>query len=313
MSLERNDRIAGLLYGSLVADALALGAHWIYDQEKMKRDLGRVTEFLDPRSDSYHKTKKRGQQTHYGDQALTLMASIQANHSFKAEAFPKDWEKMWDGYTDYFDHATKETLANMKAGTVAAGSKSEELGGAARIAPLLVAQEGAGVGFTLSSVGAQTLVTHGSQIAVDAAEFLTRIVFALLDGTELSAAISRAGDAHYEELNFAEMQRKVDAQKSRPISAAAEALGLACPAPQALPTLLLLLERCGDNFENALIENVMAGGDNAARGLALGMILGAKFGKSGIPARWLTGLEAAPQVEEFLKAMDENSQKPAAP
>lgn len=305
MSLERTDRIAGLLYGSLVADSLALGAHWIYDQEKMKRDFGRVTELLDPRSDSYHKTKAASQQTHYGDQELTLLKSIQTHGRFDVEAYSNDWRAMWIGYSDYFDHATKETLENLKAGKPGnlAGSESEELGGAARIAPLLAAMANDPVEDAIAAARAQTALTHGSKIAGDAAEFLTRIVFALLDGAELEAAINQAGAAEYAELNFREMQLRVEATKGLEIGAAAMELGLACPAPQALPTLLMLLEHCGDNFENAVIENVMAGGDNAARALAVGMILGAKFGKDGIPDRWLQGLEAAPRVEKFLSTL----------
>ena len=51
---------------------------------------------------------------------------------------------MWDGYPDYFDQATKETLKHLNAGTPAkeAASKSNELGGAARIAPLLALMSG---------------------------------------------------------------------------------------------------------------------------------------------------------------------------
>ena len=32
--MNENDHIAGLLYGSFVTDSLALGAHWIYDQDE---------------------------------------------------------------------------------------------------------------------------------------------------------------------------------------------------------------------------------------------------------------------------------------
>ena len=56
----------------------------------------------------------------------------------------------------------------------------------------------------------------------------------------------------------------------------------------------MLLDRCGDDFETALIENTNAGGDNAARGLALGMVLGAMHGRSRIPKRWLRGLRTVP-------------------
>ncbi|MGB8166994.1 MAG: ADP-ribosylglycohydrolase family protein [Chthoniobacteraceae bacterium] len=139
MNPHLTDKISGLLSGSLVGDALALGAHWIYDQQELLRDCGRVVDFLDPREDSYHPTKQAGEQTHYGDQELRVMDSIASHGGFELHDFAKDWERLWDGYGDYIDHATKDTLAHLSAGRPATepGSTSNELGGAARIAPLL--------------------------------------------------------------------------------------------------------------------------------------------------------------------------------
>lgn len=299
------DRVAGLLYGSLTADALALGAHWIYNQEELRRDFRRVTDYLDPREDSYHPNKKRGEQTHYGDQALTLLGSLKARGGFEVSAFSHDWQRMWDGYPDYFDYATKETLKKLKAGVPAteAASKSNEFGGAARIAPLMALMAEGSVDAATAAARAQTALTHGSKIAVDAAEFLTRVVFALLEGAQLRAAIEHAAKGAYHELDARAMLHRVEGTRSLEIAAAAKSLGLACPAPQALPTLLMLLDRCGDDFETALIDNVMAGGDNAACGLALGMILGAGHGKSRIPERWLRELEAAARLDVFLRSL----------
>lgn len=303
MNDQSADKLAGLLYGSLIGDALALGAHWIYDQGELKNDFGRVTDFLDPRPGSYHPGKRHGQQTHYGDQALTLMDSIQSWGRFTVDGFAEDWRRMWTGYSDYFDHATKETLANLDAGLTgtAAGSPSKELGGAARIAPLLVALSGDSVEPAVKAARVQTGLTHGSTIAGDSAEFLTRLVFALLAGAALPAAIDAAASGAYQDLDVPALRRRVEETRSLTIPEAAKALGLACPADQALPTLLMLLDRCGDDVETALIENVMAGGDNAARGLALGMVLGALHGKSKIPERWIRGLEAAEITDAFLK------------
>ena len=305
MNHHASDKLAGLLYGSFIADALALGAHWIYDQEELRRDFGRVMDFLDPREDSYHPSKKRGEQTHYGDQALTLLESIKSRGRFDVSGFAQDWLQMWDGYPDYFDQATKETLKHLNAGTPAkeAASKSNELGGAARIAPLLALMSGDSVESAVAAARAQTALTHGSEIVGDAAEFLTRIVFALLAGAELRASIEQAASATYDELDVRAMVQRVEATRSLELAAAAKSLGLACPAPQALPTLLMLLDRCGDDFETALIENANAGGDNASRGLALGMVLGAMHGKSRIPERWLRGLRAASRLDAFLHSL----------
>jgi ADP-ribosylglycohydrolase len=43
----------------------------------------------------------------------------------------------------------------------------------------------------------------------------------------------------------------------------------------------------------------MAGGDNCARGLALGILLGAANGISSIPERWVNELNAHDLLREF--------------
>jgi ADP-ribosylglycohydrolase len=101
-------------------------------------------------------------------------------------------------------------------------------------------------------------------------------------------------------LDPAAILAQVEATRHLDAAAAADELGQACPAEQAIPTILALLQRFAADPETALIENVMAGGDSAARALTLGMILGARHGKDGIPARWREGLTNAPRIEAFL-------------
>ncbi len=299
MSSAKISQLSGLVYGSLTADSLALGAHWIYDQAALQKTFGRVTELLTPLPDSYHPRKHQGEQTHYGDQTLTLLDSLAAVGGYDHADFANRWRRMWDGYPDYFDHATKETLANLADGT-GGPSDSEELGGAARIAPLLAQLANEPLDAQIFAARDQTGLTHGSPIALDSAEFLTRIVHAILDGSEIWPAIERAAEAKYETLSPSEILSRVEATRSLSTAAAAKELGLACPAEQSLPTTLALLRRYPDDLETALIENVMAGGDSAARALALGLILGARHGKEAIPTRWVDGLINAPRIEAFL-------------
>ena len=44
----------------------------------------------------------------------------------------------------------------------------------------------------------------------------------------------------------------------------------------------------------------MAGGDNCARGLVLGMLLGAANGMASIPSHWIENLNAGAELHEFL-------------
>jgi len=48
----------------------------------------------------------------------------------------------------------------------------------------------------------------------------------------------------------------------------------------------------------------MSGGDSAARGLIVGMVLGAYTGLEKIPQEWITGMKAIHRIRQYLEAMD---------
>jgi ADP-ribosylglycohydrolase len=55
-----------------------------------------------------------------------------------------------------------------------------------------------------------------------------------------------------------------------------------------------------DTLEEALIETVMAGGDSAARGMVVGMLLGAYQGRDKIHPHWLEKLSKYKQIKGAL-------------
>ena len=87
-----------MVMASFVADSLALGAHWIYDTEKIKSDFGRVESLLNPVSDSYHATKGKGGFTHYGDQSFVLLESIATKKGYNPTDFCKLGSRAQDRY-----------------------------------------------------------------------------------------------------------------------------------------------------------------------------------------------------------------------
>ena len=127
-----------MVLASFAADALALGAHWIYDISVIKEKIGRVTVYHAPLADSFHQGKQKGDFTHYGDQMLVLLRSMASGKGFSLDAFARQWRDSFDDYTGYRDHATGQTLKNFNAGLAPdrAGSRSTDLGGASRMAPL---------------------------------------------------------------------------------------------------------------------------------------------------------------------------------
>jgi ADP-ribosylglycohydrolase len=304
--LSVRERYAGVLYGALTGDSLALAAHWIYEQDEIEARWGRVSELQAPPQNGYHPGKSRGAQTHYGDQTLVLMESLDAcGGNFVMEDFARRWRRFWDESKAYRDHATQDTLVHLQEGRglTRAGSDSTELGGAGRIAPLLAALRNEDQPTIIAAMRAQTAMTHAAPVVVDAAEFITRVVFLLMKGVTVPNALRMAATLPYKALPAERyLQRAGEVLDLSTPEAVAE-LGQSCPLDKALPAVFTILLRHGESLETALIENVMAGGDSAARALVLGIILGAAHGRRAIPERWIEPLQARLQVERFLKTV----------
>jgi ADP-ribosylglycohydrolase len=304
--LSLRERYAGALYGALCADALALAPHWIYDQAELAQRFGRVTDFQSPAGEGYHTGKQLGDQTHYGDQALVLMDSLSAcGDNFVMDDFARRWRQFAEESTAYHDHATKETLTHLQEGMglTKAGSSSTELGGASRLAPLLLALRNEDAPVILAAARAQTALTHATPGVMGSAELMARALFLLLRGVSIATALQAATAFTYKTFQperFLGMAEKVKSLETRE---AVRELGQSCDLEKALPATMAILLKHGEDLETALIENVMAGGDSAARGMVLGTLLGGAHGRRAIPARWMESLRARPQVEAFLKVV----------
>ncbi len=183
------DKAQACVLASFAGDALALGAHWIYDTGRIARDFGRMDTYRDPAGDSYHPTKKQGEFTHYGDQALVLLESLAASRGFDAQDFSARWQRLFDGYAGYRDQATRATLENLSQGKPfrEAGSNSNDLSAAVRIAPLVYARRWDEEAL-VKAARVQASLTHTDALTVDAAEFLARATLRVLGGAHPAAA-----------------------------------------------------------------------------------------------------------------------------
>jgi len=56
----KNDQAEIMVLASFIGDALTLGAHWIYDTEKIQKLFGRVDTYVKPLNGSYHTVKNAG-------------------------------------------------------------------------------------------------------------------------------------------------------------------------------------------------------------------------------------------------------------
>ena len=297
-----NTNAYAMVLGSFVADSLALGAHWIYDREKIVKDIGRVDTLLAPPEKSYHPTKKRGEFTHYGDQTLVLLQSIADNGGFNLADFATAWQRFYTTSTGYVDHATKETLTHFTEGKApeTSGSGSTDLGGPARIAPLVFRYRQDLDGL-LAAVQQQTAMTHAGPGVAGSAEFLARTAFSILHGSSIRAALTDALDQGVGDIDLDLRLRRAMETADRETGQVIKEFGQMCATTAALPGVVHLVLRYGDNLREGLIENVMAGGDSAARGMAAGMLLGAACDREAIPDEWLESMAAFARIRQLLE------------
>ena len=292
---ELKNKQAGLLFGSFCADALSLGVHWIYDANELAQKYGRVTGYQAPGPDSYHPHKQAGDQGHVGDQALCLLTFLKREKRWDTVAFMDEWLGMWPTYNDYIDGATKTTLGNIQNQTdkTQGGSDSVEIAGPARIAPLVSFLAQAPENELVQAAIEQTKLTHRSPEAEETASFLAKASYRLIHGARLEDTVREtAPEWALKSANSVLPQNAVDAIAK---------LGPACSISSALPSVIYLALKHGENTEIALIENAMAGGDNCARGLALGMLLGAANGYTSIPEQWRNDLNGATALHELIE------------
>jgi len=291
-----------MVLASMVGDSLAMVAHWIYNTSLIDERIGRVERLLAPLPGSYHAGKKKGDFTHYGDQTLVLLESIARNKDFILQGFAEDWQRLFSSYPGYMDKASQQTLANFAGGATPAnsGSGSAELGGAARIAPLvyLYREEPDKL---VAAVGQQTRMSHTAPAAVAAAEFLAKTAYLVLHGTAPGEAIEEVLARGVADIDLEMRLRNALYSTGNNSRRAIDQLGQMCGAVNALPGAVHLITTYENDLETALIENTMAGGDSAARGLAVGMILGARLGLEAIPRHWLEELRQYEHIVALLR------------
>ena len=175
-------------------------------------------------------------------------------------------------------------------------------------------------------------ISHKNADPVAAAEFLARSLYRLTRAHNLDSALTEAAAATdyplistwlenarakvreandptsalsreelVDDVAITSMSRLWDVGKSEPIK-----IGKASPTEGALPAALYFAIKYQDDPEAALIANANCGGDSAARGIVIGMLLGAgALHDSALPRdhRWVRGLNALPAVEALIEAL----------
>lgn len=298
-----SDNRDGMLWGSLIADAISMGPHWVYDLDQLNERYGRVSGYTEPDVQPYHHAKSAGDFSHLGDQEYILLESMSASGGvFDLEDFSARWQQFWvDNPEIYVDAATKVTRRKYAEGLSAeeAGSNSDELAGAGRIAPVIYYCQDDPEAL-MNGIHWQTRMTHNNGEVLDAAEFFAYALLDILGGVAPAEALDKAANREYADLPARDWTDRGLALAETDSVTAVQEFGQSCPIARSFPSVIQITARYQDDYRNGVIENVMAGGDSAARGLLIGAMLGAWNGIESIPAEWIDGLSAREAIVSML-------------
>ena len=294
-----------MVLGSFVADSLCLGVHWIYNTNVIDKKWGRPENYIKPERPTYHPTKDLGEFTHYGDQTLLLLQSVSENSGFDLTRFAGSWQSFFKEYDGYVDGATKDTLANLATGKGPdqAGSDSDDLAGAARIAPLAYFYRD-DLDKLCARAREQTALTHNNPQVIDAAVFFARVVTKVLNGVSPTKAMDKTATEEFDQAPYSNWVATGLQSIEKDTRQAILDFGQMCEIEAAFPSVVHLIAKYDGNLKEGLVENAMAGGDSAGRGLIVGMVLGAQAGIEAIPQNWLSELKAYQQINNFLETID---------
>ena len=282
-----NNKLKGLIWGSLLADAYSLGGHWVYDQEELANSTLNLDALNDPLS-SYHPTKKAGDFTHYGDQSIWLLEYMKQSKVYDPFVYGKRWQENMTQYNGYKDTASTDSLLNIKSGRsfLAAGSGSHDLSIVGRHAPILFTLKG--MDEMLESVKFHNCLTHMSKETLDASKYIAEVTLAMIYNLDVIKTLEERAKFYGEGVE--EEVRKAFEIREKPSNEAIEVLGNSCNVTGGLAATIYLLINYHDDFEALLKANLLAGGDSAARGMVAGMIVGARYGFETIKPSWIESL-----------------------
>lgn len=293
-----------LTLGALVADAAAMGLHWIYDQQHIMMVAPHEPEFRQPSLAHYdnvkgyyaHPTRRSGDQSQYGEQVLVMHRSLKDgvyDHAAYAKAFHGHFG-YGGAYVGYIDRATRQSLNNaigVEDLTQAKGSNDDQLPAIAKLPPLVAAMLDAEDEAFFAAVDTAVAVTNENELSQEYGRISAAMMRAAGRG-ETPEEIIAAGRAQAGPDAAALIDEAV-AMKDQSSNSVAAHFGMACYLKSAIPFVVhnILLSQ---SYAEAVRRNIYAGGDTCGRAVLLGAIMGGMFGEGGehgIPELWVGWLK----------------------
>ncbi|CAE8593209.1 unnamed protein product [Polarella glacialis] len=283
---------------------------------------------------NYHPGQGAGDQTDYGEYNLLILEHLArrpaaaASKRIELAGLIPYWRERLEAssWGAWRCTQTKRTMVQVQA-----GQPFSSLGGMSNAMSLRHAAAYAVFDSEADIVHAArtTMFTHREEEALGGGEFFGRVAFRIIHkGLKPRAAIEQvasemsswfkdkakqgidkfqeasdpskplSGEEFKDDLAITSMAKLWDIGKSEPIK-----VGKASPTEGTLPSSVYIILTYEEDLAAALKANAMVGGDNAARAVAIGLVLGAYHGASAIPAELKSGLNAWRRAERLLRKL----------
>ena len=279
---------------------------------------------------NYHPGKEAGGTTDYGDYNILILehlsSLVKRNEVFTLASLIPHWiDRLENSWGSWICTMTRDTYSQIK--------QNVPLGNVGGNSNAMAIRHLAGYGYyddedVIAHFARVTMFTHMNEEALSGGEFFARVAFRVLNGTEILDAIKSVAaqsnlfirdkvkialekvteeadpnsalhkEQFSDDLALTSMARLWDVGRSEPIR-----VGKASPTEGTLPgSIYIILKYMDDEdaLNKALVANAMVGGDNASRAIAIGMVLGAKFGLTALNKDWLESLEQYEYCESLL-------------
>eukprot|EP00873_Tetraselmis_striata_P013871 jgi/Tetstr1/434135/TSEL_023279.t1 len=156
------------------------------------------------------------------------------------------------------------------------GHNTASIGGFVTLPPVLMAglvPPGADAAAAKATARAHLRLTHDSAKLAAAADVYSDLLAAALAGRDLRGSAKAAA------ATLGVNVERLLARDADDASVVGSVLGSACYIDSSLPVVIYLAAKYPTSFEDAVLANTNAGGENCHRGAALGAIMGASVGE----------------------------------
>ncbi|MDH5479400.1 MAG: ADP-ribosylglycohydrolase family protein [Nitrosomonas sp.] len=297
-------RIAAIL-GALVADSASLGLHWLYDPNRIAQiNKSKGLTFLSPDDDNYtgakgffaHGNKQAGDSSGYGETCLLILKHIARHGQFDRVQYQTEYRGHFGPggeYIGYIDSPTRQTL--LKLMPLApddfpqiSGADDDQFAALATV-PVITATHKGTQAELLEKIDEVVRLTNNNDIAVSAAKYTASVLFDIINGRNMTQALTDAipqpGDKLSPLLEQALQTNSLDSITM------AEQFGSACHVLEGIP-IVAHIAKHASNYRDAIEANIRAGGDSCGRAIMLGAITAAnaqQMGEEGlsIPLEWM--------------------------